>query len=109
LRPDQLKIKQNSRKPLSLSPPVRLELAERTVSPEDVLHSGLAGVGVALSDQGHGYSQASSFEHKVLCGEASVSSVHSEGEGKILPITQDLVAQELHWKVEVRLGQGVRM
>lgn len=65
------------------------------MEPEDVFHSGLARVRVALSDQGHGHSQASSFQHEILRGEASVPSVHSEGEGEVLPITQDLVAQEL--------------
>jgi hypothetical protein len=51
------------------------------MEPEDVLHSGLARVGVALSNQGHGYSQASSFKDKVLCKRGKCFlSVHSEGE-----------------------------
>lgn len=78
------------------------------MEPEDVLHSGLARVGVALGDQGHGYPQTSSFKHKVFCGEASVPSVHSEGEGKVLPVTQDLVAQELCRGDEVSRKVAVR-
>lgn len=65
------------------------------MEPEDVLHSGLARIGIALSDQGHRHSQASSLKHEIFCREASVPSVHSEGEGEVLPVTQNLVAQEL--------------
>lgn len=65
------------------------------MEPEDVLHSSLTRIGIALGDQGHGNSQASSLKHEIFCREASVPSVHSEGEGEVLPITQNLVTQEL--------------
>lgn len=82
---------------------------KKAASPEDVLHSGLARVGIALCDQWHGHSQAGSLQHEVFCREASVSSVHPEGEGEVLTITQHLVAQELCWKADTMVDRNVRM
>lgn len=65
------------------------------MEPEDIFDSGLTWIGIALSNQGHRHSHASSFKHQVFCREASVSPVHAEGEGEILTITQHLLAQEL--------------
>lgn len=75
--------------------------------PEDVFHSGLTWIGIALRDQGHGHSQASSLEHHVFCREASVSPVHSKGEGEVLTIAHHLLAQELGWNADT-WGKDVR-
>lgn len=66
--------------------------------PEGVGLHILTGVGVALGNERHRHSQPSPFQHQVLCREARVPPVHAEGEGQVLPITQNLVAQELAWR-----------
>lgn len=71
-----------------------------TVLPEDVFPGGLARIGIALCDQGHGHSQAGSLEHQVFCREASVPPVHSKGEGEVLAVTHHLLAQELGWNTD---------
>lgn len=63
--------------------------------PEGVGLHILTGVGVALGNERHRHSQPSPFQHQVLCREARVPPVHAEGEGQVLPVTQNLVAQEL--------------
>lgn len=63
--------------------------------PEGVGLHILTGVGVALGNERHRHSQPSPFQHQVLCREARVPPVHTEGEGQVLPVTQNLVAQEL--------------
>lgn len=74
------------------------DFTEKMVLPEDVLHSGLTRIGIALSNQGHGHSEASALKQQVFCREASVSPVHAKGEGEVLTITPHLLAQELRWK-----------
>lgn len=73
----------------------------RFVEPEDVLRSGLTRIGVALSNQGYGHSEASALQQHVFCREASVSPVHAKGEGEVLTITPHLLAQELRRSDEV--------
>lgn len=71
------------------------------MEPEHVFHSGLTRIGIALRDQGHGHPQARSLQQHVFCREASVSPVHAKGEGEVLTITQQLLAQELRRSNEV--------
>lgn len=75
------------------------------VSPEDVLRSGLTRIGVALSNQGYGHSEASALQQHVFCREASVSPVHAKGEGEVLTITPHLLAQELRWKADTMVQE----
>lgn len=75
------------------------------VLPEDILHSGLTRIGIALSNQGHGHSEASALKQQVFCREASVSPVHAKGEGEVLTVTPHLFAQELRWKADTMVQE----
>lgn len=79
---------------------VKSGFAKKTGLPEHVFHSGLTRIGIALRDQGHGHPQARSLQQHVFCREASVSPVHAKGEGEVLTITQQLLAQELGWNAD---------
>ena len=76
--------------------------------PEGVGLHILTGVGVALGYERHRHSQPSPFQHQVLCRETRVPPIHTEGEGQVLPITQNLVAQELACKGKKSLQLGGR-
>lgn len=80
--------------------------AWRVLSPEGVDQRVLTGVRVALGNERHRHSQPSPFQHQVLCREACVLSVHAKGEGQVLTVTQNLVAQELAWKGKKTLVRG---
>lgn len=78
------------------------------MEPEGVGLHILTGVGVALGNEWHRHSQTSPFQHQVLCREARIPPVHVEGEGQVLPVTQNLVAQELAWCNKVHGEVGIR-
>lgn len=84
---------------------VKSGFAKKTGLPEHVFHSGLTRIGIALRDQGHGHSQARSLQQHVFCREASVSPVHAKGEGEVLTITQQLLAQELCWNADTMVRE----
>lgn len=69
----------------------------KTGLPEGVFQCVLTGIRIALSNKRHRHSKVSPFKHQVLCRQTGVPSIHSEGEGQVLTVTQNLVTQELAW------------
>lgn len=64
-------------------------------SPEGILQGALTGIGVALSNQRYGDSQASTFKHYVLRRKACVPPIDPKRECHVLAVTQDLIPKEL--------------
>lgn len=77
-------------------------------SPEGVGQWALTGVRVALGNERHRHTQPGPFQHQILCRETCVPSVHTEGEGQILTVAPNLVAQKLAWNGKKSLRSGDR-